>query len=256
MELSSHLRDNLNYGAFSGPKVLSAHIQYDALAIRNKLAFDTSNRLTSSITATPDYIPGITLDTSTSVTAGVDDFMSQQLAQNEKQAKRWDFRGYFIQNMTTITQQLSGHIVTGITLSGLLSYIRNHVYLPYSASLANRLEYLQEEGVGEAPQQAPISVNSVQSLVTFITKENNLTEPGLVSTYAGNIRAEWRKSRKEHFAVEFLPNGQVHYVVFSSDVTHKKRIDRTSGIVYAETLMSKIRPFNVLSWAGIKQHER
>ncbi len=136
------------------------------------------------------------------------------------------------------------------TTSDLISFIRNHVRLAYSASLANRLEYLRDASIEEAPEQAPISVNSLQCFVSFIKSEPNLAEPDIVLTYTGNIRAEWHKSRKQHFAVEFLPNGQVRYVVFSRDPDHPTRTDRASGLVSAETLMVKVKPFNVLSWAA------
>jgi hypothetical protein len=108
---------------------------------------------------------------------------------------------------------------------------------------------LREASIEEAPEQAPISAQSLQGFISFIQREKNLAEPDIVITYAGNIRAEWHQSRKEHFAVEFLPTGKVRYVVFSPDPNHPSRTDRTSGVVSAETLMVKVRPFNVLSWS-------
>ena len=65
---------------------------------------------------------------------------------------------------------------------------------------------------------------------------------------AGNICAEWHKSRKEHFVIEFLPTGHVRYVVFAPDPKHHSSTDRASGIVYADSLMEKVKPFNVFSW--------
>ena len=108
---------------------------------------------------------------------------------------------------------------------------------------------MREVCIEEAPEQTPISTQSLQGFILFLQREKNLAEPDIVTTYTGNIRAEWHRSRKEHFAVEFLPNGQVRYVVFSTDPNYPSRTDRTSGVVSAETLMDKVRPFNVLYWS-------
>ncbi len=131
----------------------------------------------------------------------------------------------------------------------LIMFIRNHIEAPFSASIANRLEYLLEASTKEGEDQSPLSSDSLRCFINFIQKETNLAEPGLVLSFSGNIRAEWRRSRKEHFAAEFLPNGQVRYVVFSYDKEHPSRVDRVTGLVSVGSLMKKVEPFRVLSWA-------
>lgn len=134
------------------------------------------------------------------------------------------------------------------SVSELVSFIKNHLKTPYALSMANRLDTLIEACFDEAPEQAPISPNSLAGFIDFIQSTANLAEPEIVFSPAGNICAEWHKSRKEHFALEFLPTGHVRYVVFAPDPKHPSTTDRASGIVYADSLMEKVKPFNVLSW--------
>lgn len=239
-----------------GPETLAARIQDATLATRKKLVLKPTETSTSSGTAAFASVAGVVLITASSVTAGVGDFLSQQLTEVnvgvENAVKRWDIRPLLDPKIMEdlVTQQSSSYTGTSTTTSDLISFVRNHVQLPYSADLAKRLEYLRVASIEEYPEQAPMSIDSLQCFLSFVKREPNLTEPDLVLTYAGNIRAEWHKSRKEHFAVEFLPNGQVHYVVFTRDPDHPTRTDRTSGLVSAATLMQKVKPFDVLSWAA------
>jgi hypothetical protein len=240
--------------AFSGSEAVMARVQDETFSSRKKLTFESIQTSTSSATASLACLAGVALVTTANVTAGVDDFMSQRLSEItcgvESAVKKWDIRSQLLLiSQDFITQPQSNYETTNVTISDLISFVRNHVPLTYSASLANRLEYLREASIEEAPEQASISENSLQAFVSFITGEPRLSEPDVVLTYTGNIRAEWHKSRKEHFAVEFLPNGQVRYVVFSRDPVHAKRTDRASGQASAETLMAKVKPFHVLAWA-------
>ncbi len=154
--------------------------------------------------------------------------------------------GLFPQEKPVPTTQLQSEYAP---LGLIISFVRNHLKVPYSSKLADRLDYLHEASIEEAPEQSPISVDSLQGFINFLKKEQNLGEPDVVLSYEGNIRAEWHKSRREHFAVEFLPDCQVRYVIFSSDPDYPSRTNRVSGLVSAETLMKKAEPFNVLSWA-------
>jgi len=147
------------------------------------------------------------------------------------------------------TDTESQYTVPFATPTDVIMFIRNHIGAPFSGSIANRLDDLLKASTEEGEGQTALSSDSLRGFIRFIQKETNLVEPGLVLSFSGNIRAEWRRSRKEHFATEFLPNGQVRYVVFSYDEEQPSRIDRMTGLVSADSLMKKVEPFRVLSWA-------
>ena len=243
MEQVIHIQNYQDSNAFFDPDAFTARVQDETLSSRKKLTFESIQTSTSSTTTSL----GGAVDVALNLTAGFDDFISQKLA--EGLAEVTD-RLRDAAKKSDVLHQSSSYYPTRATTPDLISFVRNHVRLRYSGNLANRLGHLREASIEEAPEQAPISVNSLQSFVSFITKEPRLTEPDLFLTYSGNIRAEWHKSRKEHFSVEFLPSGQVRYVVFARDPDHTARTDRASGFVSAETVMAKVSPFNVLAWAA------
>lgn len=137
-----------------------------------------------------------------------------------------------------------------LPLNSWISFVRNHLQVPYASELADRLDDLHEASIEEAPEQSPISTLSLYRFINFLQKEQNLEEPDVVLSDEGHIVAEWHKSRREHFSVEFMPDGQARYVIFSPDPDYPSRTNRVSGLVSADTLMKKAEPFNVLSWAA------
>ena len=241
------IQNSLDTGVFYNPAGSAARIQDEAISSRKKFALVSIKTNTSSPTASLCAL-SVALISAVDVTAaGIDDFVSNSFA---KEFAKVSDRFKDVAKIPGWWLQQSDYIPASATTPDLISFIRNHVQLTYSASLANRINVLHRESIEEAPEQDPISVDSLQSFISFITKESRLGEPEVVLTYTGNIRAEWHKSRKKHFAVEFLPNGQVRYVVFASDPDRIARTDRTSGLVSAETLMAKVEPFNVLAWSA------
>jgi hypothetical protein len=247
MEQAIRFQNYQDSGTFLDPDAFTARVQDETLSSRKNLAYEPIQTSTSSATASFTCAVGVALCSEADVTAGIDEFMSQKLAEGLAEVT---VRLKDAAKKPDILQQPSSYFPAGATTSDLISFIRNHVRLAYSGSLANRLDYLREASIEEAPEQAPISVNSLQSFVSFIAREPRLAEPEVVLTYTGNTRAEWHESRKEHFSVEFLSNGQVRYVVFARDPNHATRTDRAFGLVSAETLMAKVSPFNVLAWAA------
>ncbi len=225
MEQAIRLQNFQDSGTFSDPEAFTARVQDEALSSRKKLEFDPIQKNTSSTTALFQLlyaVDSLALSGPADATAEIDGFMPQNFAEltvNPKKTAR----------KLHILQQPSSYSPVSAITSDLISFVRNHLRLAYSGSLANRLEYLREASIEEAPEQAPVSVDSLQSFISFI-RSSKLAEPELVLTYTGNIRAEWHKSRKEHFSVEFLPNGQVRYVVFARDPDHATRTDRASGL--------------------------
>lgn len=255
MELALQTGEHQYPEAQSERGALVARIQDETLATRRKLASELVDTSSSSSTAAFACAAGVALVTATNITSGMGDFFSRQLTDvsvgTDLAVKKWDIRKSFPDKLTSPPQShTSEYTATHTTTADLISFVRNHLKSVYASELASQLEYLREASIEEAPEQSPISAASLQGFITFIQENNGLAEPDIVLTYTGNIRAEWHKSRKEHFAAEFLPNGQVRHVVFSRDPSRPSRTDRTQGLVSADTLLEKVKPFNVLSWAA------
>ena len=73
--------------------------------------------------------------------------------------------------------------------------------------------------------------------------------PDIVSSPSKNIRAQWRTRPNRHFAVEFFPTGDAHFVIFSPDSSHPEKTKRLSGITSIETLLETVKPQGVLAWS-------
>jgi hypothetical protein len=255
MELALQAKEYQASEGQSDPEALVARIQDETLATRKKLASELIDTSSNSSTAAFACAAGVALVTATNITAGMGDFLTRQLTDvivgTVPAFNNWDIRSYFADDPSRLAlSQSSKHTTSHTTTSDLISYIRNHLRSIYASDLANQLDYLREASIEEAPEQSPISAASLQGFISFMQIEGDLAKPDLVLTYTGNIRAEWHKSRKEHFAAEFLPTGQVRYVVFASDPSHPSRTDRTQGLVSADSLLDKVKPFNVLSWVA------
>lgn len=128
-------------------------------------------------------------------------------------------------------------------------YVREELRATFAERLAKRLHYLARISEEEYPEQAPISRESLEDFVAFLKATPNLAYPGVVLTPSGNIQAEWRKANKRHLAVEFVGNGDVHFVVFAPDPRKSYKTTRASGVATVESLMDIVRPYGVDSWA-------
>ncbi|MCI0559948.1 MAG: hypothetical protein MN733_15765 [Nitrososphaera sp.] len=120
--------------------------------------------------------------------------------------------------------------------------------IPYAARLTARLQYLVQTSEEEFPEQEPMSSRSLQDLLYFIRSVPNITYPALVLTSQGNIRAEWTKERRKHFAVEFLGSNDVRFVVFAPDRKRPHKTNRVSGLSTLDSLMEFVQPYGVFTW--------
>ena len=132
-----------------------------------------------------------------------------------------------------------------VSISKQIDNLRKKLDVPFAYQLAGRLEYLDETSKEEFPEQAPISPRSLEDFIAYILSIKNITYPGVVLTYSGNIRAEWTISKNKHFAVEFLGNNDVHFVVFSPDPKDPFKINRASGQTTVGSLMNITQPHGI-----------
>lgn len=91
-----------------------------------------------------------------------------------------------------------------------------------------------EEEADEEP--GSIDFDSFKGFIYFLAKNKNVTIPLFVITSRGNIRALWRRSRKQHFAVEFYHDETATYVVFAPNSTKPEKTMRSSGTISQKLL--------------------
>jgi hypothetical protein len=121
--------------------------------------------------------------------------------------------------------------------------------LPYRESLARRLDFLLDVLEEEGETWGEGSPDSLRQMLLFLRAAPDLGCPTVTITPSATFRAEWQAGQNRHLAVDFLPDGQVRFVVFSPDPRHPDRAQRVSGIVGRVNVMRAVEPYEVHRWA-------
>ena len=87
-------------------------------------------------------------------------------------------------------------------------------------------------------------------MLLFLRAAPDLRCPTVTITPSATFRAQWQADRNKHLAIDFLPDGQVRFVVFSPDPRHPDRVQRVSGIVGRGDVMRAVEPYKVHRWAA------
>ncbi len=132
----------------------------------------------------------------------------------------------------------------------ILLYLRNQLNFTFAKQLAARIQFLFEVSKEEYPDEAAILPESLRSFVGFLRSTTNLKYPDVVLSPSKNICTQWRTAPNRHFAVEFLPTGDAHFVIFAPNPKHSKKTIRISGLVSVDSLMPTAQPHGVLSWCS------
>lgn len=132
----------------------------------------------------------------------------------------------------------------------IILHVRNQLNISFSEQLADRIMFLFDASKEEYPDEVAILPESLRSFVGFLQSAKNLKYPDVVLSPSKNIRAQWRTGPNRHFAVEFLPTGDAHFVIFSPDPMHPEKTIRMSGIVSVDSLMETVQPLGVLLWSS------
>ena len=124
--------------------------------------------------------------------------------------------------------------------------------------IAERIKSLYGMSQEEFPDQIPLSPQSVNSLRVFITQNKNFINPELVVTPEGNIRASWTRSSNKHFAIDFLPEGGVRFVIFSPGKRRSyNKIIRISGISTIDSILDHVEALGlgIFDWIYINANK-
>lgn len=133
----------------------------------------------------------------------------------------------------------------------IVLFLKDQSNITFAKQLADRLRFLFDVSREEYPEEVAIHPESLRCFVGFLQSAANLKYPDVVLSPSKNIRAQWRTGPNRHFAVEFLPSGDGHFVIFTLDPRHPEKTIRMSGIVSVEALMETVQPHGVLSWSSL-----
>jgi hypothetical protein len=134
------------------------------------------------------------------------------------------------------------------SLSDLIDRFRKYPKIGFAERIAARLDYLLDVSREEQPEQAPPAAASLEDFLAFLAATPGLAYPTIVLTPEGNVRAQWQRSRNEHFAVAFHGDADVRFVVFAPDPKHPYKTIRVSGGATLDSLMDLVRPYGVEHW--------
>lgn len=132
----------------------------------------------------------------------------------------------------------------------IISHVRNQLNISFSQQLADRIKFLFDASKEEYPEEVAILPESLSSFVSFLHSATSLKYPDVVLSPSKNICTQWRAGPNRHFAVEFFPTGDAHFVIFTPDPIHPEKTVRISGIVSVDSLMQTVTPHGVLSWCS------
>lgn len=136
-----------------------------------------------------------------------------------------------------------------------IDFIKELPDIQYSKHLAERIEYLISVSEEDFPEQEPMACPSLCDFVNFIVSHKNINYPDVILTYTGNIRSQWRKASNKHFAVEFMGDGNISFVIFAPDSDLPYKTNRVAGETTIESLFKIVEPYGVFNWMLKEERE-
>jgi hypothetical protein len=128
--------------------------------------------------------------------------------------------------------------------------LRRSSRLSYREHLARWLDFLLRTLEEEGEPLAEESPESLRQMLLFLEAFPEFRCPTITVTPFATFRSQWQDGPTRHFAVDFLPDGQIRFVVFAPDPVHPERVECVSGIVSAATAMKAIETYQVHRWAA------
>lgn len=133
--------------------------------------------------------------------------------------------------------------------SDLLNEIEETQEYIHASALSQKLNELYGNSK-QNPDIETLSIGSMRYFWKFVKCNQNLKYPEIYISALGNIRVQWTESKNEHFVVEFYPDGEVKFVIFSPDHHHQDRVNRVSGLSTIDSLIEQVKAFGVMKWSS------
>jgi len=130
-----------------------------------------------------------------------------------------------------------------------ISHIGTSLAAPYKKRLAKRIKDLFDFTIEDEADSTGMSADSLHHFIAFLQNYSKLKYPDVVLSPEWNIVSEWHIDSNHHFSVDFLPNGDVRFVIFRPNPKKPKKTDRFSGMSTSDCLYEIMKNNGVLSWA-------
>ena len=190
----------------------------------------------------------------------IDDYLSRQYIQSCSQS-------YFI-STPTITAEIIGGSFCGwiekknsFTQADLLEAEEDQlqalllrfkttlsVSVTFRDQLINRITELLRDIEEDEDKSASISSDSLLTFYSFCYLHSGLKFPDISLTPAGNIYAAWNREQNRVFSILFLSKGTVQFALLEPNKRYPDRQIVLSGELTIDTILDKVKSFNVLSW--------
>lgn len=118
-----------------------------------------------------------------------------------------------------------------------LALLRNTYLEEFVKKIIDRVEVLSEIAADEGDDQQGLTQESLSGLMKFLYVHRGRidTQPSIILTINGHLRAEWRNHADHRIAIEFVNDKSVMFVTFLPDRMHPTRTNRVSGAAGIET---------------------
>jgi|GEM_PF-3372524 len=114
--------------------------------------------------------------------------------------------------------------------------------------LIERFKALHSAAEEEGTDGDWISEESLAHFLRFLATTNNLVFPEIALTPDRNIYARWKSDRRKTFSTQFMPNGDVKFIVFKPNQLHENKVIRLAGSTTADALFDEITSQRIDNW--------
>jgi len=115
--------------------------------------------------------------------------------------------------------------------------------------IRSRLLSLQEMVQEEEGAEAGISPDSLRGFFTLLHQIPGVRPPEITLTPGGEVYARWKGELESLFAVQFLTDEKVRFVVFRRNVRHPRLVNRLSGVDAVDTVLETAnKACSVFDW--------
>lgn len=130
-----------------------------------------------------------------------------------------------------------------------INHIKSNLIAPYKERLAKRINDLFDFAIEDEADGIGISADSLQHFIAFLQRYPALKYPDVVLSPEENIVSEWHIDSNHHFSVDFLPSGDIRFVIFGPNPKNPEKTDRFSGASTWDCLYEFMKDHGVLNWA-------
>ena len=106
--------------------------------------------------------------------------------------------------------------------------------------VADRIDYLYK--LPRDNDDDPMDPDSARSLVSFLTKHQELPIPGITMNPEGHVHGDWEFTEDSNATVQFLPSGDVRFAHASRDADTGFFRARERGTITPDDMFRKVIP--------------